>query len=173
MATVSRRLANVAHRCPTQPTRPRDAAQITLHQRDARALHRDIRSRAHCDADLGSCERRGIIDSVTRHRHHATLALQLEDDVALLRGQDVGANVVEPQRLPDGVRRRLVVAGQHHHPQTLTVEQVDRLFRGRLHRVGHGQQAGDTAVNRHEHHCRSVAAPPTGTARARRWAESS
>ena len=51
--------------------RAHDSAQVALHQRDARALHRDVGAGAHRDADVGLRERRRVVDPVARHRDDA------------------------------------------------------------------------------------------------------
>ena len=65
-------LPDVLHRRAAEPPRTDDAAQVALDQRDARALHRDVRAGAHRDADVGLGERRRVVDAVSRHRHALT-----------------------------------------------------------------------------------------------------
>src|SRR5207245_8702591 len=57
-------LSDVAHRGPAETPCANDAPQITLHEGHARALHRDIGTRAHGDAHVRCRERRGVVDAV-------------------------------------------------------------------------------------------------------------
>ena len=63
----------------SRATAPRahDAAQVALHQRDARALHRDVGAGAHRDADVRLRQRRRVVDAVAGHRDDAPCRLQL------------------------------------------------------------------------------------------------
>ena len=75
-----------------------DAAEVALHQRDVRALHRDVGAGAHRDADVGLRQRRRVVDPVARHRHDAAFGLEPLDDVDLLLGQDLGLDLVDAER---------------------------------------------------------------------------
>ncbi len=61
-----------------------DAGQIALDERDAGALHGDIRARAHGHAHIGLGQRRRVIDTVARHRDHAPFGSQAPNDGILL-----------------------------------------------------------------------------------------
>ena len=49
------------------------AHQVAFQQRDACTLNGDIGARTHGNADIGSGERRGIVDAIPGHRHDAAL----------------------------------------------------------------------------------------------------
>ena len=91
-------LPDVPHRRAAEPPGPRDAAQVALHERDARALHRDVGAGAHRDPDVGLRQRRRVVDPVARHRDDAALGLEPLDDSRLLLGQHLGLDLVDAER---------------------------------------------------------------------------
>src|SRR5260370_23269336 len=62
-------LADVTHGRPAEPTRPDDAAEITLHEDDTGALHGHVRARAHRDSHVRLREGGSVVDPVARHRN--------------------------------------------------------------------------------------------------------
>ena len=55
--------------------RPEDIHRVTLHEDHVRRLHRDVRSCADRDADVGLGQRRRVVDAVADHPDDATFAL--------------------------------------------------------------------------------------------------
>ena len=55
-------------------------------------------------------QRRGVVDPVAGHRHDAALGLELPDRFALLLGEHLGPDLVEPELPRHGLGRRPVVA---------------------------------------------------------------
>ena len=90
-----------------------NAAQVAFDQRDARALHRHVRARAHGDADMGGGERRSVIDAVAGHRDDVALLAKLCDLFVFVARLDSGFHLIESEFLGHGMRGAFVVAGQH------------------------------------------------------------
>ena len=90
-------LSDIAHRGIGQIDGPDDAAQVAAHQRHVCRLHRHVGAGADGDAEIGLCQRRGVVDAVTHHRDKIvrraggagrgcvliTLALQFGDPIGL------------------------------------------------------------------------------------------
>src|SRR6185312_1326107 len=149
-------LANVAHDCSAQSSGADDPVQVTLDQRDCRALHRHVCSRAHCDPDVGGCERRSIVDPVAGHCHPAPFFAELLYLRLLLIGQHVCHHFVDAETPRDGFSCTTIVAGQHDDPNAVTVQRLDCAGRTILDRVGDGHEASELAVDTHEHHAVAV-----------------
>jgi hypothetical protein len=79
--------------------------EVALHERDRRALHRDVGADPHRDADLRLRERRRVVDPVARHRDEAALALEALHHVRLLVGEHLGDDVVEAEPARHRLRR--------------------------------------------------------------------
>src|SRR5207302_1564784 len=82
---------------------------------------------AHRDANIGSRERRRIIEAITRHRHHTPLPAQLFDDLALSPWRHFGLNLAYFQLCGDHRSRFLPVPRKHHDPQTFLAQRIDGL----------------------------------------------
>ena len=128
----------------------------------AGALHRDVGPGAHRDADVGLGERRGVVDAVAGHRHDAALGLEPLDHFALLLGQHLGPDVVDPELPRHGLGGRPVVAGEHDDPQALLVKRFIAAGGRFLDRVGDAEQARRPAVDGDEHHRLALAAELLG-----------
>ena len=64
----------------------------------------------------------------------------------LVRGQDLGNDIVETQLTADGLGCPLIVAGQQHHRKAQLGESFHGGGAGVLHRVGHGDNTHQLAV---------------------------
>ncbi len=71
-------LPDILHRPLAQSSRSQQATQITAHQRNPTRCHRNIGSRPHRNAHLRGRQRRSIIHSIARHRHHPPLSADVE-----------------------------------------------------------------------------------------------
>jgi hypothetical protein len=111
-------------------------ARVAAHQRHLAGLDRDVGPRAHRDAEVGTGERRCVVDAVADHRDRVTLGLQLLDDGVLAVGQHAGDDPLDAELGGDGLRRALLVTGQQDGAQSERMERGDRLARRRLDRVG-------------------------------------
>ena len=92
---VADELSNVVEDPPTLFDGDHDRGKVVVEEHEARSLARHICALfAHGDADIGSGERRRIIDPVARHSHKLAAALKGCDDPKLLRrinsGKDAG-----------------------------------------------------------------------------------
>ena len=137
-------VASDSRRARTMPTRSPLSSVI------AGAFDRDIGAGAHGDADFGRGQRRRVVDAVAGHGDDAALAAQpLHDRAFAARA----APRPRPRRCraaapPPG--RGAVVAGQHDDAHAVVAQRFQRLGRRRLDRIGDGDDAGDSAVDRDE-----------------------
>ena len=67
----------------------------------------------------GLGQRRRVVDAVAGHGDDAALGLEPLDLLGLLVGEDLGADLVEPEPARDGLGRRAIVAGEHDEPEAL------------------------------------------------------
>lgn len=101
-----------------------DAGQITLQKGHARALDRHVGARSHGDADIGGSRCRRVVHPVARHRDDLALRLQPLNHRGFLVGQDIGLDLVDPERARDSLGRGAVVARQHDDADALSVEPI-------------------------------------------------
>ena len=104
-------LPDIAHGRLRKPACPDDAAEISLQQGDAGALHGNIGASAHRDSDFRCGEGGGIVDAVSGHGDDAACLMQLQDDGALLIRKDLRLNIGDPELPCDGVGCGPVVSG--------------------------------------------------------------
>ena len=80
-------------------------------------------SAAHSEADVSLRQRGGVVDAVAGHRRDAQALLKLSDGLQLVLGQQVATHLGDARLGADGLRRRQVIARQHHrrHAQCLQV----------------------------------------------------
>ena len=88
--------------------------KIAPNQRDPRGLDRDIRSRAHRNADVGGRERRSIVDAVAGHGDDPAFLPQTFDGLALVLRQNFRLDFSNAELAPHGLCGRPIVAGEHH-----------------------------------------------------------
>ena len=81
-------------------------------------------------------------------------------DLAL--GQHLGHHPVDAGLAGDRLGRAPVVAGEHDHVEAHPPQPGDRLAGARLDRVGHREQPGERAVDRHVHGRPAFAGQPLG-----------
>jgi hypothetical protein len=129
----------------------RDAAKIALQKRDAGTLHGDIGARAHRDSDGRFGQSGRVVDAVSGHRNDFAAALQIADDVALLRGQHFGPHIGDAQGACHGLGGRPAVARQHDDLDTLGLEGAQGFLRRGLDPIRNAEKAGCLAVYRNEH----------------------
>ena len=113
----------------------RDAAQVTLHQRDAGRFHRDVGARAHRDADVRLRQRRRVVDAVAGHRDAAAGLLQLGHHRAFLVRQHLGLDVGDAEPARHRLRRGAVVAGEHDDADAFRFERGDCFSRAILNGI--------------------------------------
>ena len=70
------------------------------------ALHRHVGARAHGDAHVGLRQRRRVVDAVAGHGHDVPFGLEALDDLRFCVGQDLGLDLVDAERAPDGLGGR-------------------------------------------------------------------
>ena len=112
-------LLHVGHCRRRDGTGLHDAPQITLDQGELGAGHGHIRARPHRDAHIGCRQGRRIVDAIAGHGHTTPLGFELLDQFGLVLRFDAATHIVDAQRAPHGLGRRLCVTGGHHHVQAI------------------------------------------------------
>ena len=83
-----------------QRDRVGDAARVARRQHDARGLDRDVGPGADGDAQVGTCERRRVVDAVADHRDALrALLLQPRHHIRLLPRKHLGEHLVDSELL--------------------------------------------------------------------------
>ena len=121
---------------PAKPYRGGNAPQTVLHEHDIRGIYRDITARSDRYADIGSGERRRVIDSVSDHRDLA-LCREALYHICLASGQNSRDHAVHSGAASYGVRCSFVIAGQHNNFNTLLFQLRDRFGRIGFQLIGH------------------------------------
>ena len=107
-------------------------------------------------------QRRRVVDAVARHRHDPAFALETLHGFSLLIRLHLRHDLVNPELPPHCLGSRAAIPSQHHDADAVFVQATDRLRRRRLDRVGHAEEPGEVAVNRHEHDGLAVRAQRLG-----------
>ena len=104
------------HRAVSQTKGERHAGEFVGHQRHVGRLERGMAARhPHGNTEVGGCERRRVVDAVSDHRDGTVALPQVLDGAHLVLGQQVGADLVDADRVRHEPRRRFVVTREHHH----------------------------------------------------------
>jgi hypothetical protein len=123
-----------------------EADEIVAEQYDIGALARDIRARAHGNADIGFGQRWSVVYAVTQHRDHATSAHKILDSQPLVLRPKIGLDFGNPKLAGNRIGHQPCVAGQKNRANVHVVERVDGLFGLRSHRVRDNDRAEETAI---------------------------
>ena len=89
--------------------------QVAGDDREVRRLDRHVGSGANGDAEVGPCERRGVVDAVTDHGDDVSLRLEALDLCVLVVGHDLGEHPVDADGRTHGPGRAFVVACEQCH----------------------------------------------------------
>lgn len=135
-------LVNVAHRHPRQLHHRGDVRDAGMEAGGIGRFQRHIGAAANGDADIRRRQSRRVVDAVADLRHHETLGPEPAYDALFVLRQKTGMRLDASEPAGDRLGRRPVVAGEHHHAQTLIAErpQARRGIRTRL--VAHGKRSG-------------------------------
>ena len=151
-------LANVAHGRPAQDDGACNAREVSLHQRDSGALDRNFGSRPHGDADGGLGQSRSIVHAIAGHSDNASVGREFFDDAVLVLRQNIGFDFFDAELAGHRAGRRLAVPRQHHDPNALFPQGIERGLRRRLDRVGNGDDAAWFVIDREKQGRRPVPA---------------
>ena len=141
-------LLDVAQHGARQANRIRHVPQVAAHQDDARAVNRDVRTRADGDAHIRTRQCGRVVDAVAHHGDPLAGGLQRRDVRLLVLRQHLCLHGVDAQLALDGGRRHAVVARQHAHLQPEAAQHLNRLRARRLDRVHRRQHAQQAALLR-------------------------
>ena len=119
-----------------------DAPEVAAEQRHARAFDRDIRARAHRDADVGGGERRRVVDAVAGHGDDAALLAQaLRRSCPCPRGRTSASISVEAELAAPPLRRSRDCRRSASRPGHRRLSARTPAGARRLDRVGDGDHA--------------------------------
>jgi len=89
-------------------------------------------------------------DSIARHGNDSSLPLQPAYDIQLALGQHFGFEFIDPELICHCLCGKPVVAGNHHHLDTLIAQVANCVWRGGFDGIGDPDQTGDFAVDQNE-----------------------
>ena len=127
-----------------------------LNQCHGRALHRDIGTGAHRNADLRLRQSRRVIDPVSGHRDDPALLLEVSHRRGLLIRKDLGGDVVKAELATDSLCCSPAVAGQHDNAHPIPAQRPQRAARALLDRIGDRDEPGRDAVDRNQYDALAV-----------------
>ena len=113
-------------------------------------LHRYVRSGAHRDADIGSRQRRCIVDPVAGHRDDPAFFSKSFDHAAFAFRENFGFDFGYAELRCNGVCGRAVVAGDHRHADARLTQSLKRRCCGWFHRIGDSQNTNWHSVDCNE-----------------------
>ena len=140
-------MLNVAHRALADRERIHNTTQIARHQNDISSLDSNIGASADGDADVGHCQRRGIVDTVPDEGQFLSVRAQRLQSCNFTFRQHFGDYVVDAKFARDGVGCPLIVAGDHRHFQPQMMQRGNCGRGAGLDRIGHSDDSGGLAVN--------------------------
>jgi hypothetical protein len=114
-------------------------------------LHGDICSGAHCHADIGFGEGRGVVDAIAGHGDRAAFGSQAPDNGILLFREHLGFDFGDPEFPGDRLRGCTIIAGEHHDANSVRAQPRQGVRSRRLDRIGDRDDAGRPAVNSDKH----------------------
>ena len=130
----------------------RNLPQVAFEDRDVGRLTRDVRSAAHCDADVGPREGRRVVDAVAHDGDGRAPLLEGLHEVRLLLRERVGDIAGDAERIGRRLRDRRMVAGEHDDvPHAALAQRPDDAGSLGPDRVGAHQDPDQLAVLGDEH----------------------
>ena len=140
-------LQNVPVGRTAQTYRRRDIRETALHQHHIRRVDGHIRARTDRNADVGTRQRRCVVDAVA---DHGDLALfpECPNHGLLAVRQHTRHDFVDTRLLTNGLGRLLVVAGQHDHMDAELFKLCDCRRAVLLHRVRDRDHAEELLLRR-------------------------
>ena len=114
--------------------------------RRIRSFERHIGAATHGNANISSCQGRGIIDSVPDLGNNSALSLQLAHNALLILRQKLGAGFDTESRC-NRLCSALVVSGEHDGANAGVLERGEACLRVRPGFIAHGDQAGRSAID--------------------------
>ena len=134
---------DVAQGSTAQPDGGGHVRQLGVHQYHVRSVNGYIRACTDGNAGVSAGQGRGIVDAVAHHSHLAVL-LQLPDNSLLALRQHPGDHLVHPGLSANGLGGALIIAGQHHNPDTHIPQLPDGLRAVLLDGICHCDNAQQT-----------------------------
>src|SRR5262245_60387596 len=94
---------------------------------------------------------RRIVTTIARHGDDSPFRLHALDRPCLLVRKHVGLNRIDTESRGNRTRRYRVVPGEHHKPQVLIVELLNRARSRGLDWIGHTHEGGYVAIYGEKH----------------------
>ena len=109
-----------------------DGQQVGGDERNHGDIHRHVRSPPHRDADIGSCQGRGVVDAIADHRHATTRLLQGDDIIFLVRRKGLSLPMTDACFPGNLFGRTLGITRQEMHLDAHLVQLGNSLSRSLL-----------------------------------------
>ena len=106
---------------------------------------------AHRNTDRRRRQRRRVVHAIAHHSCSAALRNQLADKADLLLGHQPRFHARDPDLLGNALRRRTVVARQHHDFATERAQRIDRLLGFVTRAIAHADRAERALAVHHRH----------------------
>jgi hypothetical protein len=110
-------------------SRSKNPAKVASYKRDPCALHGYVCTGPHRNSDLCLGERRCVVDSVTRHCDNSPRRLKVSNHLSLFAGQDLGTHFIQAKLPSYRFCRGSAVAGEHDHPDAVSMKPLDCCWR--------------------------------------------
>ena len=134
---------DVAQGSAAQPDGGGHIRKLGVHQYYVCGVNGYVCACANGNAGVSAGQGRGVVNAVAHHSHLAVL-LQLPDDGFLALRQHSGDHLVHPGLSANGLGGALIIAGQHHHPDTHVPQLPDGLRAVLLDGICHRDNAQQT-----------------------------
>src|SRR6266436_4734938 len=90
-----------------------DAPQIAFHESYSSALDSNVRARAHGDANIGSRQRRSVIDAIASHADDVASSAKFLDFPIFVLRRNFGVDLIDISLFGNGLGGGLVITGKH------------------------------------------------------------
>ncbi len=136
----------------------RNLAQVVVHQGDVGRLDSGVGAgRTHGETNVGTRKGGRVVDAVPHHADLAPTADEALNSLELVFGQLVATGFGDPDLGRDGVRRVLVVPGEHQRAHAERLQVGHGFAAGFLHCVSDGEDAEHRGVVHQQDGCLALA----------------
>ena len=154
-------LMDVTQGCAAQADRRGHIGKPALHEHHICGVDRDVGACADGDADISSCQSRGIVDAVAYHCNFAFL-LQGTDHTLFSVRQYACDHFIHARLRSDSLCRAFVIACQHNHMNTHVTKLSDRFGAVFLDDVRHCDDTDQFSIPAEEQRSLSFFGEPVG-----------
>ncbi len=144
-------MVDVGHRGTTDFDGGDHSLETTLDQRNIRCFDGNVRACADGKTDIRLSKRGRVVDTVADHCNLFVFRLQQVNVVCLIFGQYFRQHARDPNLAGNRFSGAAVIACDHHHFNSHTLQGFDRFRRIFLDRVSHGNDASGFAIYCNKH----------------------